>query len=455
MALRSAIEMLMLIVTLLANRLGLNSTNSSKPPSTDPHRQRSLKKPNPRKVGGQAGHAGSTLKKTAEPDVVEHIEIDRRRLPRGRTYQAAGFESRQVIDIEMTVIVTEYRAEVLVDDVGCRHVASFPTHVSRPVQYGGTIKAHSVYLSQFQCVPYGRIEDHFQDQVGLSISAGSLCNFNREAYEALEAFDEIAKQHVIDSEVLHADETGINVDGKLVWLHSASTDQWSYFFPHVKRGTDAMNTIGILPVFKGILCHDHWRPYYTYSCLHALCNAHHLRELERAAEQDGQRWAKRMIRLLEAMNIATQQAGGSLAPERALRYRQIYRRLLCRAEKECPAATQNGKPRRGRIKQTKARNLLERLRDYEADVLRFLDTPGVPFTNNQAERDIRMTKVQQKISGCFRSMGGAQVFCRIRSYLSTCRKHGVGVGEALERLFRDEWPDFIQEKLDGMKEGAE
>ena len=441
-ALRSTIEMLILIVTLLAGRLGLNSGNSSKPPSTDPHRKRKEKKPGQKKAGGQVGHAGSTLKKVAEPDVVVDIEIDRRRLPRGRTYQITGFESRQVIDIEMNVVVTEYRAEVVEDEMGCRYVAVFPSHVSRPVQYGVNVKANSVYMSQFQMVPVDRVVDHFQDQMGLAISAGSICNFNREAYDTLETFEGIAKQQIRDSGVVHADETGINVDGKLVWLHSASTDDWSYFFPHAKRGTEAMNAMGILPTFNGILCHDHWRPYYTYSCLHALCNAHHLRELERAAEQDGQRWAKRMKKLLDAMNIATKQAGGPLTSARALRYRQIYRRLLRQAEKECPETQKNEKSRRGRTKQSKARNLLERLRDYETDVLRFLDTPGVPFTNNQAERDIRMTKVQQKISGCFRSMEGAYIFCRIRSYLSSCRKHGVSPSDALSLLFQGKLPDF-------------
>lgn len=441
-ALRATIDMLMLIVTLLANRLGLNSSNSSKPPSTDSRRPRQEKKPSQKKAGGQVGHPGSTLEKSIHPDVVKDIEIDRRTLPRGRTYRAAGFESRQVIDIDMTLVVTEFRAEALEDEFGRRYVAAFPVHVSRPVQYGVNVKANSVYMSQFQLVPYNRIEDHFHDQVGLGISAGSLCNFNREAYDKLEAFDAMAKEKVMAAKVVHADETGVNVDGKRLWLHSASTDQWSYFFPHDKRGTEAMNAIGILPVFKGILCHDHWRPYYTYSCLHALCNAHHLRELERAAEQDGQRWAKRMKKLLEAMNMAVKQAGGPLPPEKAQRYRVLYRKILRQAEKECPAAPARKKPRRGRTKQSTARNLLERLRDYEDDVLRFLDTPGVPFTNNQAERDIRMTKVQQKISGCFRSMEGAYIFCRIRSYLSTCRKHGVSPTEALRLLFLGKLPDF-------------
>lgn len=199
------------------------------------------------------------------------------------------------------------------------------------------------------------------------------------------------------------------------------------------------------------------KPYYLYEhCTHALCNAHHLRELTFAFEEDGQRWADDLRTLLLAINTAVKTAGGSLSMPEARPWRNRYRQLLNEAEHECPAPEpQEGVRKRGRIKRSKSRNLLERLRDYEDDVLRFMENGSVPFTNNRGERDIRMTKVQQKISGCFRSMRGAQVFCRIRSYLSTCRTHGVGVGEALERLFRDEWPDFIQEKLDGMKEGAE
>ena len=439
-ALRAAINLIILIVTLLGRRLGLNSRNSSTPPSRDPNRPRQ-KKAGKRAVGGQTGHVGSTLKKVDSPDAVEVIEIDRRTLPRG-TYHEAGFEARQVIDFEITTVVTEYRAQILEDDHGQRHVAPFPAHVSRPVQYGLNVKAHAVYLSQFQLLPYNRIQDYFQDQAGLGLSPGSVFNFNQEAYERLEEFDALAKQNLIRAPIAHADETGINIEGKLLWLHSVSNDRWTYFYPHAKRGTEAMCAIGILSKFSGVLCHDHWKPYYTFNCTHALCNAHHLRELERAADHHGQRWAKRMKALLEAMNVAVKKNGGPLSPEQVNRYRRLYRRILREADKECPRAVRRGPSRRGRVKQSPARNLLERLRDYENDVLRFLDTEGVPFTNNQAENDLRMTKVQQKISGCFRSLEGAYIFCRVRSYLSTCRKHGVTPTEALSLLFQGRLPDF-------------
>lgn len=444
-ALRATIEMLLVIVTLLAQRLGLNSRNSSMPPSSDPHRTRKEKKPGDKKVGGQNGHVGATLSKVESPDKIEVITLDKRTLPRGH-YHDRGFESRQVIDIELSCVVTEYRAQILEDDHGQRYVAPFPPQVTRPVQYGVNLKAHAVYLSQFQLIPYQRIQDHFRDQMQVPVSVGTLFNINQQAYELLAQFDAIAVNTLAASALLHADETGINVNGKTLWLHCASNDQWTHFRAHANRGTQAMNDIGILPKFNGILCHDHWKPYFTYDCTHALCNAHHLRELERAWEQDHQTWAQRMKMLLEDINTAVHTAGGQLMPEAVHAYRTTYRQLLAEAHRECPPPDERTPTsKRGRRKRSKARNLLERLVNYENDVLRFMENPIVPFTNNQGENDLRMTKVQQKISGCFRSMEGAQIFCRIRGYLSTCRKHGVAASEALTLLFQGTMPAFVGE----------
>ncbi len=199
----------------------------------------------------------------------------------------------------------------------------------------------------------------------------------------------------------------------------------------------------VLPHFKGVLCHDHLKTYFQFLCAHALCNAHHLRELERAYEQDGQQWAKQIQTLLLEMNKASKDAGGALSNEAAEPYIERYREILVRAEQECPKNTVREKGKRGRIPQTKARNLRDRLLDYEGTVLRFLTNKGVPFTNNRGENDIRMSKVQQKISGCFRSMMGARIFCRIRSFLITCRKQGVSPAKAIEDLFLGKLPDFM------------
>lgn len=445
-ALRSALDVLLLLVGLLLKRLTLNSKNSSKPPASDPNRKKTSTKGTSRnQPGGQKGHQGAMLEPVDDPDEVAELTIDRRTLPKGRTYRDVGYEARQVIDIDISRFVTEYRAQVLEDDQGNRYVATFPEEISRPVQYGGNLKAHAVYLSQFQLIPYNRIRDYFQDQIQVPVSAGSIFNFNQDAYERLAPFERWAKTELAKSMLLHADETGINIDGKRHWLHCASTDRLTWFEPHAKRGAEAMDEIGILPAFTGVLCHDHWKPYYQYTaCLHALCNAHHLRELQRAWEQDGQAWAKEIRALLLAINQAVDQAGGCLPPDAVERWQSQYRELLEKAEIECPPPDESQRQgKRGRLKRSKARNLLERLRDFEQDVLRFMVVAAVPFTNNRGENDIRMTKVQQKISGCFRSWEGARFFCRIRSYLSTCRKHGLSATEALSLLFAGKFPAFM------------
>ncbi|MBT8407979.1 MAG: IS66 family transposase [Deltaproteobacteria bacterium] len=445
-ALRSALEVLLLLVTLLLNRMTLDSNNSSKPPSTDPNREKASKKGRSgRKPGGQKGHNGTRLEPVDDPDEVTEIKIDRRTLPKGPEYREAGHEIRQVIDVDISRFVSEYRAQVLEDDQGHRFVACFPDGVNRAVQYGLNVKANAVYMSQYQLIPYDRIRDHFQDQMHIPLSAGSVFNFNQEAYAGLESFERWAKTELAKSMLLHADETGINLGGKRHWLHCASNHSMTLFYPHAKRGTEAMDEMGILPLFKGVLCHDHWKPYYRYECVHALCNAHHLRELERAWEQDHQQWAKQMQALLIDIAKAVEDAGGRLPPDEAKRWRRRYRRLLKKAETECPPPDESQRQgKRGRLKRSKARNLLERLRDFEPDVLRFMEVDGVPFTNNQGENDLRMTKVQQKISGCFRSMQGAKIFCRVRSYLSTCRKQAMTATQALTLLFQGKHPDFMQ-----------
>ena len=309
-------------------------------------------------------------------------------------------------------------------------------------EYGDGIKAHAVYLSQYQLLPYKRIQEYFADQLQMPISEGSLYNFNQQAYEQLAAFEAISKERLVASPILHADETGININGKGHWLHSASNAQWTHFFPHARRGMVAMNEIDILPCYAGILCHDHWKPYYKYECAHSLCNAHHLRELMRAWEQDKQVWAHEMKQLLENINTAVNDAGGVLLDKEIEQWKSQYRKLLAKAQTECPPPDKPEKVKRGRVKRSKARNLLERLIEYEEDVLRFMTDACVPFTNNAAENSIRMTKVHQKISGCFRSMEGAEMFCRIRGYLSTCRKQGVSATQAMTLVFERKLPEF-------------
>lgn len=455
-ALNASIQMLLMVVKLLSDRLGLNSHNSSKPPATDPLREKKPRSAATKKRGGQVGHVGTHLEKVEDPDDIQAVSIDRRTLPRGQ-YTECGFESRQVFDIRISRYVTEYQAEVLENQQGQRFVAPFPDCVTRPTQYGASVKANAVYMSMFQLIPYDRIQTHFAELFGLPISAGSVFNFNEDAYKRLEIFDGLSRRHLAQAPVLHVDETGINIDGKRSWVHNASNAHWTYISAHAKRGSEAMDEIGILPSFTGLLVHDHWKPYYRYDgCLHVLCNAHHKRELTRAHEQDGQQWAAALEALLDTINKTVTDAGGQLTQKECRRWQKKYRDILKKGELECPPPDESAAPKKkGRLARSKSRNLLERLRDYEADVLRFMEKSQAPYTNNQGERDIRMTKVQQKISGCFRSMNGAQIYCRIRSYLSTCRKNNVGVGEALEYLFAGTWPSFIQEMLDAELDGAE
>jgi transposase len=449
---KSMLELLILIITLLANRLNLNSSNSSKPPSTDPFRKRRPSKKGNKKPGGQNGRAGITLEKIDDPDIIKDIKVDRERLPKGQ-YRQVGYQSRQVFDIDISRIVTEYRAEILEDQDGKQYVAQFPEGVIKAAQYGSGTKAHSVYLSQYQLIPYRRLQEYFCEQLQIPISEGSIFNFNQEASLLLGDFEKAVKYKLMTAGLAHADETGVNIGGKRHWLHCISNDLWTCYFPHEKRGTKAMDAMGILPGFSGILCHDHWKPYFSYSCSHALCNAHHLRELERAWKQDDQKWAKELKEFLEVVNQEVIDAGGKLSIEKAREFRETYNKLLDQADNECPKPPPREKGKRGRVKKTKARNLLERLRDFQDDVLRFMENELVPFTNNRGENDIRMTKVQQKISGCFRSIDGAQMFCRIRGYLSTCRKHGVSSSYALECLFNKTLPEFAREALASMNYG--
>ena len=446
--LRTAVQLLIVIVMLLANRLGLNSSNSSKPPSSDPNRKKGARAKSKNNAGGQPGRNGCTLEPIDVPDEVVKIPVDREELPGGK-YQSVGHVIRQVFDIRISRYVTEYQAEILENESGKQFTAKFPEDVRRRTQYSQAVKAHACYFSQFQLTPYDRLRTQFSDQFGFPLSVGSIYNFNREAYRLLAPFEDVAKASLKTSELLHADETGINIAGKRKWLHGASNAKWTWLEVHDKRGCEAMDEIGIIPGFTGVLCHDHWKPYFTYKgCVHSLCNAHIQRELTCAFEQDNQQWAGKMKTLLLDINKEVDEADGALEPNRAEVRLGHYRELLRAGDVECPPRirAQDDK-RRGRLKRSKSRNLLERLTDFESEILLFMTLTIAVFTNNQGERDIRMTKVQQKISGCFKSRAGANSFCRIRSYLSTCMKHGVTPTDALRLLFKGEWPEFLEDQI--------
>jgi len=448
---KTTVNLLILVISLLINKLGINSSNSSKPPSQDPNRDKKKRKSRKdkgikRKPGAQVGHKGSTLLKSDSPTEIEEIQIDRRTIPPGN-YKVVGFDSRQVFDVNISLSIKEYRAEILENENGKQFVATFPEGITKAVQYGNEVRAQAVYMSIFQMIPLARIIDYFKEQAGLLVSKGSISNFKKVAVKKLEeiGFKAWVSMQLLNSPVCHADETGINVNGKRIWLHNLSNEKCVLYHPDPKRGKEAMDQMKILENYKGVLCHDHWKPYYKYEkCTHSLCNAHHLRELERAFEQDNQSWAKRMSKLLVEINdLMIDSERDVLSSIEIKTFQARYNEILEKGKKECPLS-EKIPGQKGRIKKSKSRNLLERLDCYQEDTLRFMKEAAVPFTNNMGENDLRMTKVQQKISGCFRSMDGAQEFSLIRSYLVTARKNGMGASEALRILFKGERPSFMK-----------
>lgn len=435
-------------VKALEDQRAQNSSNSSKPPSSDYVKPapKSLRQVSGKLPGGQPGHRGDTLKMVAHPDqVVVHGLAQCQQCGGSLTHvQPEAWQRRQVFEVPAPrLVVTEHRiAHKSCPCCGRLNQGLFPASVSAPVQYGPRLKALALYLIDFQLLPYGRTSEFFADVFGHSISEGTLCEMTRTCYERLAEPEQQIKQALAAASVGHFDETGFYVEDSRRWLHVASTAQLTHYGWHEKRGHDATDALGILPVFAGVAIHDGWRSYRRYGCAHGLCNAHHVRELSFVAERYGQAWSTQMKALLleikQAVDEAKAAGAAALAALKRRRYRARYALILQEGIRANPPPVPGGK---GRGKQSKAKNLLDRFnrwirlaRDGE-EVLRFMEDFRVPFDNNQAERDLRMMKVKQKISGCFRSRAGASYFCRTRSYLSTMRKQGQGMLDALERVF--------------------
>lgn len=415
----------------LERQVGLNSTNSSKPPSTD-----GLKKPAPQSLreksgkpsGGQIGHPGKTLEPVMQPDeIIRHAvtqcaycAADLRQIP------VDEIRKRQVFDIpEPRVFVTEHQAEVK----RCPHcnkevVADFPVEVRAPVQYGARVKALGVYLQHQQMIPEDRLETLFDDIYSLPISATTLVNISRRFEKEVTPFAENVFNHLRYAPVKHLDETGLRVAKKLHWLHVIGNAQCTHYRVAEKRGDIPTN-------LKGTVVHDHFKPYYTLTdVVHGLCGAHHLRELKGLEEIEKEDWAKKMRRVLKlACHLSNK---GTVTATRIERIRCLYDGIVAEGLVFHEALTPlDTKATRGRKKRRAGHNLLIRLRDYKDDALRFLSDPDVPFTNNQAEQDVRMMKVKQKISGGFRGLAGAQTFATIRTFLSTMRKQGINLFAAI------------------------
>lgn len=423
----------------LENILAKDSHNSSKPPSSDgPKKTKSMRKPSGKNPGGQNGHNGSTLNMVDNPN---HTQIHRLegRCDCGRLLkqiEPVGYEKRQVFDLpEIKIEVTEHCSEIKICDCGAKHVADFPDGVTSPVQYGNRLKSSAVYLMNYQHLPYDRTCEAIRDLFHQEISPGTLFNFNKSCYNQLEKTSEIIKEQIINSTVVHFDETGSWANNEKHWLHTASTEQFTYYNCHRRRGKIAMDESGILPNFDGTAVHDYWKSYMAYSCKHALCGAHHLRNLQYVFEQYHQSWAEDMQKLLceikEKVEIEKEfndHLDQQMINDFETRYQQI---LTAGYQANPPPEHLTKKKKRGKPKRGEPLNLLDRFKNLPKEVLAFMYDFNVPFDNNLAERDIRMMKLHQKISGIFRSKQGADMFCRIRGFISTVRKHNMNVINAI------------------------
>jgi transposase len=431
----------------LQDQLNKNSKNSSKPPSSDglkkTPRTKSQRKPGNKKNGGQEGHVGHTLESVEEPDHIELHEVEQCDLC-GATLtdvKVEDYQRRQVFDIPPVKIeVTEHQAEIKTCP-HCRHtnVASFPPDVTASVQYGSRIRAMAVYQNNYQFVPLERVGDFFEDIFDHRPSEAIILQANAICAENVKPANDAIKELLINAHVVNFDETGLRVEGKLNWLHVASTPNLTYYGVHPKRGKDAMDAMGILSEFGGVAVHDHWSPYFNYTdVIHALCNAHHLRDLTFVHEQYEQDWAEKMSLCLLDIKKEVDQARlckDELDSDKIKELEGRFDKIIAEGLNiNPPPPKEPGK--RGKVKQSPPKNLLDRLEGHKREVLEFMYDFDVPFDNNQAERDVRMMKLRQKISGTFRTAGGADVFCSIRGYISTVRKNGRRMLDAIQDALR-------------------
>ncbi len=424
----------------LKNQLNKNSRNSHQPPSSDGFKRQTNQRPKSGKpTGAQKGHVGRTLTESNNPDRI--IEHRLKHCPHCQFNLAdemtLTWKKAQIYDIpELKIEVEEH----LIEEKFCPHChklckACLPKGIEFGVHYGKRIKALMVYLRGYHFIASKRCVEFMQDLFNHTISEGSLFNAEKICYKGLEEFEKRLKKSLKKSSLMHADETGLRVAKQGHWLHVLSNRFGSYFFIHKKRGQQAMQEMNILTHFKGTLVHDHFKPYFKYGFAHALCNAHHLRELQSVFEQTGHNWALKMQSLLRTIKKAVEKTSLNLSTVHAFEkeYDHILYLGYFQQKQRAPPV----------ISRPKEICLLDRLRNYKVQTLLFMHQEDVPFDNNQAERDIRMMKVKMKVSGCFRSLHWPKIFCRIRSYIATIKKNGMAVFQSLVDVFNSPTSNFF------------
>lgn len=452
MKLAEALDEQASVIKELQARLAKDSSNSGKPPSSDGYgkantekRTESQRQSGQKPIGGQTGHQGETLKSSETPDKVEtHEVVSCEYCGHDLSDEAVtDYEERQVFDIPaMHIEITAHQAEIKICPAcQLKNKGEFPTEVTQTTQYGHGIKTWASYFSVQHFIPLARTSQIFEDLVGHRVSEATVLKACSQLAEKVTPATKAIKTQLQQAAVVHFDESGLRVKGKLHWLHGASTKELTHYTVHQKRGKVAMDEADILPHFVGIACHDHWKSYFRYDqSSHSLCNAHHLRELTFIEKQYNQPFAPKMAALLLEINKAKKacEVDHFTDTEKAAytkRYDAIVEEGL-EANPEKPPDPAK-KTKKGRTKQTPAHNLLKRLRDYKAEVLAFMNDFRVPFTNNQVEQDVRMIKVKQKVSGCFRTLAGAEVFVENRAYISTARKNEQNIYQAIHAAFEN------------------
>jgi len=437
----------------LRARLSQNSRNSSRPPSSDgyakPPAPRSVRRPSGRRPGGQAGHEGHHLERVEHPDEV--IRYSPARCTRCGSDLAdadvVGVRARQVFDLPVVALaVSEHRAEDRRCGCGVVTGAALPGGVAAPAQYGARLRSLALYLIVYQHLPYERAARLLSDCLGATISTGTLHAIVERAGGELDEFCERVRANLLEAPVIHVDETGARSQGRTRWVHSASSQRLTLYRLHDRRGMDGIDHLGVLGHYRGVAVHDGWATYRKYRRpTHALCNVHHLRELQGAIERDPdtQTWAQQMDELLRELKDTVERAkarGESALEAGTLEaYPRRYEQVIALGHRQNPPPTQRtGK--RGPIGRSMTANLHRRLDEHRDEVLLFAHDFRVPFDNNLAERDLRMIKLQQKISGSWRTITGAQRFLALRSYTSTTRKHGHDLLDALRQIVdRNPW----------------